>query len=50
MKLLTKRIKLNFLSKPSYLNLHFALTLGYLNPALNNATQTYKQKRTPTGI
>ena len=28
--------KLNFLFKLSYLNSNFALTLGYLNPALNN--------------
>ena len=33
--LLTKRIKLNLLYKLSYLNSNFALTLGYLNPALN---------------
>ena len=32
--LLTKRIKLNLLYKLSYLNSNFALTLGYLNPAL----------------
>ena len=37
--LLTKRIKLNLLYKPSYLNSNFALTLGYLNPALNNPAQ-----------
>ena len=36
MNLLTKRIKLNLLFKLSYLNSYFALTLGYLNPALNN--------------
>ena len=35
-KLYTKRIKLNFLCKLSYLNSNFALTLGYLDPALNN--------------
>ena len=34
--LLTKIIKLNLLFKLSYLNSSFALTLGYLNPALNN--------------
>jgi len=34
--LLTKRMKLNLLYKLSYLNSNFALTLGYLNPALNN--------------
>ena len=37
--LLTKRIKLNLLFKLSYLNWNFALTLGYLNPALNNLAQ-----------
>ena len=37
--LLTKRIKLNLLFKFSYLNSNFALTLGYLNPALNNQAQ-----------
>ena len=31
-----KRIKLNLLFKLPYLNSNFALTLGYLNPALNN--------------
>ena len=34
--LLAKRNELNLLYKPSYLNSNFALTLGYLNPALNN--------------
>ena len=34
--MLTKRIKLNLLFKLSYLNSYFALTLGYLNSALNN--------------
>ena len=34
--LLTKIIKLNLLFKLSYLNSSFALTPGYLNPALNN--------------
>ena len=34
--LLTKIIKLNLLFKLSHLNSSFALTLGYLNPALNN--------------
>ena len=38
-KLLTKRIKLNLLFKLSYLNSNFELTLGYLNPALNNSAQ-----------
>ena len=35
-KLQAKRIQLNLLSKLSYLNSNFALTPGYLNPALNN--------------
>ena len=35
----TKRFEVNLLSKLSYLNYNFALTLGYLNPALNNLTQ-----------
>ena len=35
-QLVDKRIKLNLLLKLSYLNSNFALTLGYLNPALNN--------------
>ena len=43
MNLLTKRIKLYvcmyLLYKLSYLNSNFALTLGYLNPALNNPAQ-----------
>ena len=34
--MLTKRIKLNLLFKLSYLNSNFALTLGYLKPALSN--------------
>ena len=34
-----KRIKLSLIFKLSYLNLYFALTLGYLNPALNNPAQ-----------
>ena len=37
--MLIKRIKLNLLFKLSYLNSNFALTLGYLNPALNNPAQ-----------
>jgi len=36
MKLYTKRNKLNLLFKLSYLNSNFVLTLGYLNPPLNN--------------
>ena len=35
-----ERIKLNFLLKLSHLNLNFELTLGYLDTALNNATQS----------
>ena len=35
-KLQTKRIQLNLLLRRSYLNSNFALTVGYLNPALNN--------------
>ena len=35
--MLTKRIKLNLFFKLSYLNSNFELTLGYLNPALNNS-------------
>ena len=35
-KLQAKRIKLNLLLKLSFLNRHFTLPLGYLNPALNN--------------
>ena len=31
--------KLNLLFKLSYLNSNFKLTLGYLNPALNNSAQ-----------
>ena len=42
-KLWTKRIKLNLLFKLSYLNWNFALTLGYLNPALNNPAQNFFQ-------
>ena len=34
--LMTERIKVNLLFKPSNLNSNFALTLGYFNPALNN--------------
>ena len=35
-KMQTKRIYLNFLFKLLFLNSKFALTLGFLNPALNN--------------
>ena len=41
-KLQTKRIKLNMLFKLLYLNLKFALTLGYLNRALNNPALLFK--------
>ena len=34
-----KGIKLNLLFHVSYLNSNFSLTLGYLNPALNNPAQ-----------
>ena len=33
------RVELNLRFKLSYVNLNFALTLGYLNPALNNLAQ-----------
>ena len=33
------QVKLNFRFKLSYVNLNFTLTLGYLNPALNNPAQ-----------
>ena len=36
-----KRIKLNLLFKLSDLNLYLALTLDYLNPALNKPAQNY---------
>ena len=35
-QIIDKRIKLNLLLKLSYLNSNFVLTLGYLNPPLNN--------------
>ena len=38
-QLVDKRIKLTLLYKLSYLNSNFALTLGCLNPALNNPAQ-----------
>ena len=38
----TKRIKTELLFKLSNLNSNLALTLGYLNPALNNSAQKYK--------
>ena len=37
--MLTKRIKLNLIFKLSNLHSNFALTPGYLNPALNNPDQ-----------
>ena len=39
--LVTKRTKLNLVYKLSYLNSNFALTLGYLNPALNNPARDF---------
>ena len=41
--LTTERIKLNLLFKLSNLNSNFALTLGYLNPALNNPAQVVER-------
>ena len=38
----TKRIETEMLFKVSNLNSNLALTLGYLNPALNNSAQTHK--------
>ena len=38
----TKRIKTELLFKLSNLNSNLALTLGYLNPALNNSALKYK--------
>ena len=38
-QLVDKRIKLKLFFKLSNLNSNFALTLGYLNPALNNPAQ-----------
>ena len=38
--MLTKGIEVNSLFKLSYLNSNFALTLGYLNPALNDPAQS----------
>ena len=35
----TKGIKLNLLFQCLYLNSNFALTVGFLNPALNNLAQ-----------
>ena len=36
--------KENLIFKPSYLNSNFVLTLGYLNPALNNPAQGAQQR------
>ena len=44
---MTERIKLNLLFKLSNLNSNFALTLGYLNPALNNPAQHSNFALTP---
>ena len=41
-KLQAKRFELNFLLKFSDLKSNFTLTLGYLNPALNNQGQIIK--------
>ena len=41
-KLQAKRFELNFLLKFSDLKSNFTLTLGYLNPALNNQGQVFK--------
>ena len=45
--LLTKITKLNLVYKLSYLNSNFALTLGYLNPALNNPAQGFSRRQEP---
>ena len=37
---------MNLLFKLSYLSSNFELTLGYLNPALNNSAQQSKEGRT----
>ena len=39
----TKRIRLNFLLRPSDLKSDFTLTLGYLNLALNNPAQLVRE-------
>ena len=41
----TKRIKAEMLFKLSNLNSNFALTLGYLNPALNNSAMRFASPR-----
>ena len=38
-----KRFELNFLLKLSDLKSNFTLTLGYLNPALNNPGQLFSE-------
>ena len=43
-KLLSKRIELNFLLKLSDLKSNSMLTLGYLNPDLNNLGQIRQEK------
>ena len=43
--MLTKRIQLNYLFKISCLNSNFQLTLGYVNPALNNWAQYENRPR-----
>ena len=42
--LLTERINLNLLFKPSNLNSNFALILGYVNPALNKTALVFNTK------
>ena len=44
-KLQAKRFQLNFHLKFSYLKSNFTLTLGYLNPALNNQGQAFNEVR-----
>ena len=44
-KLQAKRFELNFLLKFSDLKSNFTLTLGYLNPALNNQGQAFNELR-----
>ena len=45
-KLQAKRFELNFLLKFSDLKSNFTLTLGYLNPALNNWGLSYSYSNT----
>ena len=42
-QLVDKKIKIEILLKLSNLNSNLALTLGYLNPALNNSGQVIKE-------